>query len=295
MGELPDIGANEFLYILDPSRRHSIFSESINPDMDSNVTVPFFNKTSEEAQKLTEETSGILAFKGLDSDQIQEVVNAMADIKVKCGDWVFKQGDEGDSFYVIQDGIFEMSKEELGKSKVLQRLENKGHFGEIALLYNMPRTCSVAALSDGSLWRMDRVTFRKIVVNGAFRKRKFYDEALSSVPMFRVLDTTEKNKLSDTLDTKIFKDGEVVFRVGDKAGGMFFVESGSVLVKEGNENGTVLSVLKKGDHFGEISVMPEENRNAYIASGSVRLAFLQTDCFERLLGSCKDIMKRKFN
>lgn len=65
--------------------------------------------------------------------------------------------------------------------------ENKGSFGELALLYNMPRAATIKAKSDGLLWAMDRQIFRRIVLKSAFKKRKMYEELIEVVPMLKTL------------------------------------------------------------------------------------------------------------
>lgn len=65
--------------------------------------------------------------------------------------------------------------------------ENCGSFGELALLYNMPRAASVKATTQGSLWAMDRLTFRRIILKSAFKKRKMYEQLIESVPMLKAL------------------------------------------------------------------------------------------------------------
>lgn len=44
--------------------------------------------------------------------------------------------------------------------KLIHTYENSGSFGELALLYNMPRAATIQAFTDGALWAMDRLTFR---------------------------------------------------------------------------------------------------------------------------------------
>jgi len=65
--------------------------------------------------------------------------------------------------------------------------EHKGSFGELALLYNMPRAATIKAKSDGLLWAMDRQIFRRIVLKSAFKKRKMYEELIEVVPMLKTL------------------------------------------------------------------------------------------------------------
>ena len=44
------------------------------------------------------------------------------------------------------------------------------------------------AETDGSLWALDRQTFRKIVLKSAFQKRKMYESFLESVSLLECLE-----------------------------------------------------------------------------------------------------------
>jgi len=43
----------------------------------------------------------ILLFRSLDTQQLSEVLDAMFERRVKAGDYIIKQGDDGDNFYVV--------------------------------------------------------------------------------------------------------------------------------------------------------------------------------------------------
>lgn len=77
--------------------------------------------------------------------------------------------------------------------------QDSGSFGELALLYNMPRAATVQAVSEGSLWAMDRQTFRRILLKSAFKKRKMYEALIESVPMLKALQPYERMNLADAL------------------------------------------------------------------------------------------------
>lgn len=66
--------------------------------------------------------------------------------------------------------------------------DNRGAFGELALLYNMPRAATVKALTSGTLWAMDRQTFRRILLKSAYKKRKMYENLIDKVPMLKSLE-----------------------------------------------------------------------------------------------------------
>lgn len=50
-----------------------------------------------------------------------------------------REGEEGDNFYVVEQGSFEAS---VGGARVAS-YEGRGSFGELALMYNCPRAATV--------------------------------------------------------------------------------------------------------------------------------------------------------
>lgn len=46
------------------------------------------------------------------------------------------------------------------------------------------------AQTSGSLWAMDRQTFRKIVLKSAFQKRKMYESFLENVSLLKHLEVS---------------------------------------------------------------------------------------------------------
>lgn len=68
------------------------------------------------------------------------------------------------------------------------KYDNTGSFGELALMYNLPRAATIQAVTNGALWAMERQTFRRILLKSACRKRKMYEALLESVPMLKTLE-----------------------------------------------------------------------------------------------------------
>lgn len=82
-------------------------------------------------------------FQHLSEEQRNDVVSYMQPLQVKAGEWVIKQGDEGDKFYVIGEGRFEVrikaidDDEENGGNVVhVYEASHDNHpgFGELSLL-----------------------------------------------------------------------------------------------------------------------------------------------------------------
>lgn len=280
-------------------RRKSVFAEAYNPEEDDDdVEKVVYPKSDEQRNRLIESVRNIFLFRSLEKEQMNEVLDAMFERLVKPGEFIIKQGDDGDNFYVIESGTYKAFVAEGANQKHIHTYDNAGSFGELALLYNMPRAATIIADTEGSLWAMDRTTFRRILLKSAFKKRKMYEQLIDSVPMLKTLQPYERMNLADALIPRRFSDGELIIQQGDVADGMYFVEEGNIRITMVGDNGREIEInrISNGGYFGELALVTHKPRaaSAY-AVGEVKLAFLDVEAFERLLGPCMDIMKRNID
>jgi cAMP-dependent protein kinase regulator len=280
------------------SRRKSVFAEAYNPEEDEDDKPSVVHpKSDSQRARLAEAVKHSLLFRSLDGEQMHEVLDAMFERKVQKGDFVIKQGEDGDNFYVIEKGKYKVFVQGEGEAtmRAVGGYTDSGSFGELALMYNMPRAATVQAETDGSLWAMDRQTFRRIVLKNAFKKRQMYESLLDAVPMLKTLENYERMNLADALVPRTYTSGQTIIRQGDAADGMYFMEDGTVRIMRVDNNGEEkeLTRISKGGYFGELALLTSKPRAAtVIADGNVKVAFLDVEAFERLLGPCMEIMKR---
>ena len=274
------------------NRRHSVAAEKYNPEEDTNdhpaISHP---KTDSERSYLIKTVANIFLFRSLDQKQVERVIDAMFCREVNEGDIIIEQGDDGDNFYVIESGVYDIH---VNKQKV-GAYDNRGSFGELALMYNMPRAATIISTSKGKLWALDRITFRRIVLKSAFEKRKMYEQLLENMPMFKSLNPYERMNVADALITKSYKDNEAIIRQGEHAQCMYFVEYGRVrIVREQDGQAKELKVYEKGDYFGELALLTKKGRaaTAFAVGNETKCAILDVDAFERLLGPCIKIMQK---
>lgn len=290
--------ADEPVYNAAVNRRKSVFAEAYNPEDDEGDDVKVVHpKTDIQRSRLQDRVQAQLLFRTLDQDQLVEVIDAMFEHKVKAGENLIKQGDEGDYFYVVETGLYHaLINIPDGSTKKVAEYDGQGNFGELALLYNQPRAATIQAQTAGSLWAMDRQTFRKIVLKSAFQKRKMYESFLENVSLLKHLEKYERENIADALISQAFAAGQAVVKQGDRANGMYFVETGTLVVlkKMGDgEEEKAVNQLHEGEYFGELALVNHAPRAATVAAkDDVKVAFLDVAAFERLLGPCMDIMKR---
>ena len=99
------------------------------------------------------------------SPQQLEALAAAVDVEaVRAGTTVVREGAEPDDMFVIAEGSFEVTAEGILES--LAHLGEGDYFGEIGLIERRPRTATVTATTDGSLYRIPGADFLRIVNEG---------------------------------------------------------------------------------------------------------------------------------
>ncbi|KAJ9624918.1 hypothetical protein H2203_004868 [Taxawa tesnikishii (nom. ined.)] len=285
------------------NRRTSVSAESLAPSSvdESNWKAPTHPKTPEQEHRLRAAVAGNFLFAHLDDEQSSQVLGALQERKIPAKDVkVIVQGDVGDYFYVVESGSFDIyvsktGKLEAGADGMGNRVGSCGagsSFGELALMYNAPRAATVVSTEPSILWQLDRVTFRRILMDSAFQRRRMYESFLDSVPLLNTLTPYERSKIADALETKKYPANTEIIKEGDIGDNFYILESGAAAVyKRGHDN--KLKTYEKGDYFGELALLDDKPRAASVISETeVKVAMLGKDGFQRLLGPVTDIMRR---
>ncbi|XP_069393403.1 protein kinase, cAMP-dependent, regulatory, type II, alpha, B [Paralichthys olivaceus] len=289
------------------SRRVSVCAEAYNPDDDEDddteprVVNP---KTDEQRQRLQDACRYILLFKTLEGEQFSEVLDAMFEVLVKPQEHIIDQGDDGDNFYIIEKGVYDIFVKKDGVDLCVGKYDNKGSFGELALMYNTPRAATIVATQEGALWGLDRATFHRLIVKNNAKKRRMYEAFIECVPLLKSLELSERMKIVDVLGARAFKDEERVITQGDQADCFYIVESGEVKImiksktQASQQDSAEVEVARctRGQYFGELALVTNKPRAASVyAVGETKCLVIDIQAFERLLGPCMDIMKRNIS
>jgi MFS family permease len=106
---------------------------------------------------------GVSIFAPLPDATLEQLASKLVRTRLPRGAEVFAQGDAGDRFYVIVEGSADVTIDGAAASV----LEPGDHFGEVALLRDIPRTATVSARSEMELFALERDDFIAAVTGHA--------------------------------------------------------------------------------------------------------------------------------
>jgi serine/threonine protein phosphatase PrpC/CRP-like cAMP-binding protein len=283
-------------------RKNIIIDQEVNVE-DGGASQKLIEKSEDEIKSITSAISSHFLFQHLNAQQKSEVIGVMEPIDVKKGEWVITQGDKGDKFYVINTGTFEVrvksptGTDPSGGPVVHVYESDEDHhpgFGELSLMYGKPRAASVIAVTDGKVWGLDRITFKKVIMRAFLTGRRDVIRQLRKVDILKSLSTQQLQRLADLLNEAKFVDGQYIIRQGEPGDNFYLIIKGSCDVTingvEGEPEKTVFH-LQENSYFGERALLTDEPRNANIvAKGTVTVVYIGKTAFEEVLGPLATII-----
>jgi MFS family permease len=133
------------------------------------VTIPSFGMLAHVDRTLTVPTAQLNALRAIEmfaplpAPTLEALAASLQTVTVAAGDTVFRQGDHGDRFYIVESGEIEIEIDGV----VANVLEPGDHFGEIALLRDIPRTGTARARKETQLYALERDAFLGAVTGHA--------------------------------------------------------------------------------------------------------------------------------
>jgi len=283
------------------NRRVSVSAESMDPNklkaqMSQVTNIP---KSPEITAKLLSVVSKSPLLRMLEPEQKEMIVKAFSGPLVKpVGENVIKQGDIGDTFYLLESGSVDVYIKKGGAEEMKVHTYKPGDaFGELAIMYNAPRAATCRVSAEATLWVLDRISFKVIVVAAAMQRREQYKSFLSQVPILHACSEMEIMTLADSLAEEKYAPNDIICTQGEEGNYFYIIKEGNATCyqKDGAGQDRVVAELTAGHYFGEIALMTSKPRQATVkATGAQTLKVLAIDraTFTRVLGPLEDIMKR---
>lgn len=243
-------------------------------------------KTDSDRELIIHALKGNLVCSSLNEAEIEALCDAMRFYVFNQGEYVCHQGSLGSHFFIIHSGQFEVSE----YGTVVNHMKKGKAFGELALIYNTTRSASVKASTDGTVWGVQRATFRNMLKQLSSRNFAENRAFLEGVKIFEMLTEHQKTMITSALVVQSFVDDEPIVKEGDKGDALFIVKQGKAKVVI---RGTAIRELEKGDYFGERALLYDEPRSATIVSvGLTVCVAIGRDLLQKVLGNLQHILFR---
>jgi cAMP-dependent protein kinase regulator len=234
-------------------------------------------------------------------DAAVEVISAaLIRRRVGSGEVVLREGDAGDSCYLIGHGEVRVLKRDplnpRGDLMEVSRLGEGELFGEVAMLSDRRRHATVQAVTDSEVLEIPRAVLRDVAERfpevDVFLQKFYRDRIISTLvetaPFFRPLEPAQRNALIAHFQFSRAETGEHIIVEGERSGGFFLIVLGVVdITKRVSERRQVLlATLGEGSYFGEMSLLRGDVARASVtATGPTELAVLPAKNFYSLVAS----------
>lgn len=93
-------------------------------------------------------------FRGLEETELMKVAMFLTCVAATPGEVIVIEGDTGDDMYVVMEGTARVVKSQ--REVLLDNLKSFDCFGELALIDTIPRSASIEALENMTLYRLSR-------------------------------------------------------------------------------------------------------------------------------------------
>lgn len=315
-------------------RKAVISSDAGAPSTNSN-SPPIPPKTDEERTLIVgilQRNHNLQTIAAMDKVTLDNLANSAWRQEIADGEEVIKQGDDrAEYFYLVESGSFDVLVSEavpeppemlatasgnelppsepiseptspttrksmaFGAPKKVGTVQAGGSFGELALMYSVPRAATIRATQKSKVWVIDRWNFKRMLMKASAEKVKEYEQLLDGVEVFTTLLQDEKRAVAEALSEMTFVEGDIVLTQGDVGDAFFILYAGEVkVIKDGIVVSTLTARMdiQVAHYFGERALIRNEPRAATVkvVSPVARALVLEKSSFELLLGCVKEFM-----
>ncbi|EGR29177.1 hypothetical protein IMG5_161270 [Ichthyophthirius multifiliis] len=101
--------------------------------------------------------------KDMDQYERSKIADAIKSTTFKSHSYVIKEGDNGDDFFMVEEGQLQAFKNVNGVETPVKDYKPGDYFGELALLKNCPRQASIKCITDVKLASLERQAFKRLL------------------------------------------------------------------------------------------------------------------------------------
>jgi CRP-like cAMP-binding protein len=229
----------------------------------------------------------------LGPESLAAVLRALTVLRLTDGQLVLRQGDAGDTLFLVADGELRVFVNTPAGDKDVARLFENTLFGEMALITGQPRTASVAAAGDADVIGVSKAALALVIAKlpairaalDQFSRERLIKNLLQTSPLFVPFTKSQQGELLRRFEGHEIETGTELIHEGERGKGLFLVLAGEVEVvaRVDTPEAVSLARLKPGDIFGEMSLVTDQPTSATVrATMRSSVLFLAREYVERL-------------
>jgi cAMP-dependent protein kinase regulator len=228
------------------------------------------------------------------------VLRSITVLRCNDQDLVVRQGDEGDSLFLVASGELRVFVESPDGERELARLFENTVFGEMALITGQPRTASVAAVGDADVIGISRAALSPVMTAlpavrdglDRFSRERLIKNLLKTSPLFLPFTKSQQGDLLRRFEGHDIAAGVDIVIEGQGGQGLFLILSGQVEVIAHAQSAApvLLARLGPGEIFGEMSLVTDQLTSATVrAVVSTTVLFLAREYVARLAAAIPEV------
>ena len=178
------------------------------------------------------------------------------------GEVVMREGDAGESMFIVTAGTAVVSIEGAGE---VARKTRGDWFGEMALMNDAARSATITVSGSLECLEITRGAFDEHVFGAIERPHSQTELLLTQVPLLSSLQPEQRSQLAANVEVEKFKEGDVIMRQHAPGECMYVIERGTASV---SIEMTIIAELEEGQFFGEQALLNDAPRTATIRATS---------------------------
>lgn len=178
-------------------------------------------------------------FKELPQPSLEAMSSGAIQLEVPDGEFLFKEGDEATSFFVVVDGTLELLRHKDGREVALRHAKKGEAFGLFGLFSAQLRAASARAIGDCTILEISSQKLQHLLAHDEVLHQKllaFYRERLvegfMSSRLFGDIDSIARARLIGRFQHKEFEAKEALLNPGEVSNLIAVVTHGRLILED---------------------------------------------------------------
>ena len=163
--------------------------------------------------------------------KMQLVIGAMEKENIAEDRVIIAEGEPGDKLYVIEKGELEVTI----NGKVVRTMVRGDMVGELALLYDSPRSATVRTITETVVWSLSREHFKSVQAVSTSAVHLQRAKWLINSTDLAILSQIELSRLIGVLQRRKYASGDKILTEGVASDEVVLIESGKTLIGSTHE------------------------------------------------------------